>query len=154
MGVGYNNMPEELWDLFQQHRPAGYQHEKPALVHWEYGKEDQLDDDGNKVKGYWCADDMVHLCHEFADLFDFLYGRDACGTRHTMLLNMDWSGNHSAKPADACVVTNFNVHWGGRVDKPLVKVTHELFECTHKREYTHTHFIYSNFDHIQVHTSA
>ena len=122
MGCGYNHMPDELWTKFQQTRPAGYQHEKPSLVHWEYGKEDDVDADGNKVKGYWTASDMVKLCGEFADLFDFLYGEDACGIKHTMVLNMDWSGNHSAKPDDACVIGNFNVHWGGREGKPLVKV--------------------------------
>ena len=123
MGLGYNNLPEELWEKFKRARPAGYLHERPSLVHWEYGKEDEVDDEGNKVKGYWTALDMVKLCDEFADLFDFLYGEDACGTKHQMVLNMDWSGNHSAKPADACVVANFNVHWGGREGKPLVKVT-------------------------------
>ena len=122
MGLGYNNLPETIWELFQSQRAAGYQHERPSLVHWEYGKEDEVDEFGNKVKGYWCASDMIILCEEFADLFEFLYGERGCGVSHTMLLNMDWSGNHSAKPADACVLGNFNVHWGGRVDKPHVKV--------------------------------
>ena len=62
MGLGYNCMPPVLWDKFQRQRPAGYQHEKPSLVHWEYGKEDDLDEQGNKVKGYWTAEDMVKLC--------------------------------------------------------------------------------------------
>ena len=123
MGLGYNRMSEELWTKFQAERPAGYQHERPALVHWEYGKEDDVDEQGNKVKDYWTANDMVKLYNEFADLFKFLYGHEACGVEHTMVLNMDWSGNHSAKPADACVLSNFNVHWGGREGKPLVKVS-------------------------------
>ena len=87
MGLGYNNVPEELWKLFQEKRADGYQHEHPSLVHWEYGKEDDVDKDGYKVKGYWTASDMVKLCGEFADLFEFLYGEEACGTTHTMLLN-------------------------------------------------------------------
>ena len=122
MGLGYNNLPEKLWEKFQECRPAGFLHKKPALVHWEYGKEDEVDEDGNKVKGYWTSADMVKLCGEFADLFEFLYSEQACGIKHTMLMNMDWSGNHSAKPENACVVGNFNVHWGGREGKPLVKV--------------------------------
>ena len=129
MGLGYNHLPESLWSLFQQQRPDGYQHERPALVHWEYGKEDEVDDQGNKVKGYWTAQDMVRLCGEFADLFEFLYGEDACGVRHQMLLNMDWSSNHSAKPEDACVVSNFNVNWGGREGKPIPKVCMYAYVC-------------------------
>ena len=81
-----------------------------------------MDEFGNKLKGYWCVSDMVTLCEEFTDLFEFLYGERGCGVCHTMLLNMDWSRNHSAKPADACVLDNFNVHWRGRVDKPHVKI--------------------------------
>ena len=56
------------------------------------------------------------------ELFDFLYDFDACGVRHETLLNMDWSLNHSVTPANDCVLSNFNVHWGGREDKPLVLV--------------------------------
>ena len=82
-----------------------------------------MDEDGNKVKGYWTSADMVKLCGEFADLFEFLYGENACGVKHEMLLNMDyWSSNHSAKPKNACVISNFNVHWGGKEDQPLVLV--------------------------------
>ena len=120
-GLGYNNLPDELWRKFNDVRPPG-QHDRPSLVHWEYGKDDDVDDNGNKVKGYWTADDMVKLTTEFMHLFDFLYGEDACGTRHEMLLNMDWSSNHSAKPKNACVISNFNVHWGGKEDQPLVLV--------------------------------
>ena len=122
MGLGYNLMPESLWTKFQQYRKPEYKHERPALVHWEYGKEDEVDEKGNKQKGYWTALDMLDLCTEFTDLFDFLYGEDGCGVKHEMLLNMDWSSNHSAKPEDACVVSNFNVHWGGREGKPIPKV--------------------------------
>ena len=122
MGLGYNLMPESMWTKFQQYLKSGYKHERPALVHWEYGKEDEVDENDNKQKGYWTAVDMVDLCSEFTDLFDFLYGEEACGVQHEMLLNMDWSSNHSAKPEDACVVSNFNVHWGGREGKPIPKV--------------------------------
>ena len=79
MGLAYNLIPDSLWTKFQQHRKPGYQHERPSLVYWEYGKEDEVDENGNKLKGYWTAMDMVYLCGEFTDLFEFLYGEDGCG---------------------------------------------------------------------------
>ena len=51
-GLGYNHLPKELWDKFNRVRQQG-KHDRPALVHWEYGKEDDVDEDGNKVKGYF-----------------------------------------------------------------------------------------------------
>ena len=50
-GLGYNLMPDALWEEFTRVRPPG-QHPRPSLVHWEYGKEDDVDDDGNKIKGH------------------------------------------------------------------------------------------------------
>ena len=103
-GLGYNTLPEEIWTAFQEDRPRRKiattsegktemqcHFLRPSLVHWEYGKEDETDEDGNKLKGYWTAEDNLILQEEFMDLFDFLYGEEGCGTSHGMLENMDWS---------------------------------------------------------------
>ena len=55
------------------------------FVEWEYGQSGE--DNG---MGYRTSENMNELVGEFIEMFEFLY------PGHVLLLNIDWSSNHSA----------------------------------------------------------
>ena len=94
---------------------AGWYHDNPALIHWEYDTE-AVDDDGKKTKGYWTSNLMLDATNEFLDLFEWLYGEESCGVKHIAVVNMDWSSNHAAMDVQTVAhMDNFKKGWGHRL---------------------------------------
>ena len=101
-GAGCNQVSEEKWAAFQAARKQGFTHENPALVHWEYGKA------GAAIgQGYWTNDDMAALVPEWIEMMEYFF------PNHQLLINVDYSSNHSAFASDARTLTNMRVFGGG-----------------------------------------
>ena len=102
MGVRGNAIPLDVWASFQEQRKKPFEFDNPAFVEWEYGKSGDA-----KGQGYWTAEHMNMLMPEFIELFNHCY------PGHQMLLNIDWSSNHSAMAPNARTLGNMRVLSGG-----------------------------------------
>ena len=101
MGEAGNAIPADVWERFMATRPTD-KFDSPDFVNWEYGKGSE-----EKGMGYWTADYMNRLVPEYIVLFE------TCYPGHEMVLNIDWSSNHSAMSPDARTLGNMRVLPGG-----------------------------------------
>ena len=102
VGLAGNGIIDKTMKDFQRKRKLGYTFENPMFVEWEYGKSG--DEEG---MGYWTSEHMNKFIPEYIEIFEFLY------PDHVLLLNIDWSSNHSAMVPDARTLANMRLHAGG-----------------------------------------